>query len=326
MSHRLFSLTALTHAHPGEGQARAAVDQPVSRESVSGLPFVPGHAHKGALRAGIRVRNGLQDASVETDVTRALDLEDEIFGKSTTTGSGALLVGDIRLLLLPMRAEGYPFVLGTCPLLLHRLADDLEFADLVAEARALRDCLGALPGLASGKASLHSAIRKGAVHGFRFREPDGDNTEHGDNEQARRTLADKLTELLGLPPHLELETTLAVFNNGDFRHLAGVAPPTRARNSLYDNKTSERLWYEETLAPDTVMTTLLGCRGRIDVGSENDPEKRDWRDPVDLAVRALRAPASENAYLQIGGNETVGQGWFQLREAATAGRATETET
>ena len=64
-----------------------------------------------------------------------------------------------------------------------------------------------------------------------------------------------------------------------------------ARNQLDSaTKVSQNLWYEETLPPDTLMYLLLGERasGTLETVPTFD-------------------------YLQLGGNETVGQGWFAVR-------------
>ena len=63
---------------------------------------------------------------------------------------------------------------------------------------------------------------------------------------------------------------------------------------LDDAKRSRNLWYEETLPPDTVLYALLAGRSGGALGSLDALFPED--DP----------------YLQAGGNETVGQGWFAV--------------
>jgi len=53
------------------------------------------------------------------------------------------------------------------------------------------------------------------------------------------------------------------------------------------------LWYEETLPPDTVMYALIAGRG------QHEP-----RETLDALF------TEKDPYLQVGGNETVGHGWF----------------
>ena len=80
------------------------------------------------------------------------------------------------------------------------------------------------------------------------------------------------------------------------------ALPVRMRNSLDDNKRVKagHLWSEEYLPPDTIMYALIGNRG---------PGAND-EDPGALLTQLL---ARQQDYLQLGGNETLGQGWFEVR-------------
>ena len=70
-----------------------------------------------------------------------------------------------------------------------------------------------------------------------------------------------------------------------------------ARNKLNETtKSSEALWYEEAIPPDTVLYTLV--------------TERLARDEP---LAALCALLETRPYMQLGGNETTGQGWFKLK-------------
>lgn len=74
-----------------------------------------------------------------------------------------------------------------------------------------------------------------------------------------------------------------------------------ARNVLDDKKTSQKLWYEEALPPDTLLSLLIGERAAG-------------------AAAELAAFLETSRYLQVGGNETVGQGWFAVQRLSGAGQ------
>ena len=97
----------------------------------------------------------------------------------------------------------------------------------------------------------------------------------------------------GDPPALA-ETTRGVQRRG--LHLVRrYGLPIQARNQLdTETKKSENLWYEESLPPDTLMYALVVER----TGGA-------------LSALSLLFPPGQ-AYLQAGGNETVGQGWFAV--------------
>lgn len=85
-----------------------------------------------------------------------------------------------------------------------------------------------------------------------------------------------------------------VLSDEDFSWFARYGLPIQARNRLEkDTKKSEGLWYEETLPSDTIMYALVIARA---------PEGIDY-------IKNLFSQAN-SPYLQLGGNETIGQGWF----------------
>ena len=109
MRAKIVGLLAETPIHPGSGQDTGFVDLPVARESATDYPVIVGSSLKGALRDRARQEN--------------LDDIEKIFGKHDNAGQ--LLVGDARLLLLPIRSLTRSYCWVTCPHLLERLRRDL---------------------------------------------------------------------------------------------------------------------------------------------------------------------------------------------------------
>lgn len=117
MATALLFTHALSPLHAGVGQGSGVIDLPVAREKATGLPYLPGSSLKGALR-------GLGE---ENDTTSA------VFGPPTDKAhehSGALVVGDQRLLLLPIRSLAGIFAYATSPYVLRRFARDAQDAGL----------------------------------------------------------------------------------------------------------------------------------------------------------------------------------------------------
>ena len=98
MSDVMFGLLAETFLHPGSGQSDGAIDLKVAREAVTGYPYIPGSAVKGALRAAM-CDGGEQKTRV-----------DAAFGQ--VDGAGSVLVSDARLLLLPVRSLTRAYLCG----------------------------------------------------------------------------------------------------------------------------------------------------------------------------------------------------------------------
>ncbi len=203
---------------------------------------------------------------------------DALFGVRDKAGD--LLVADARLLLLPVRSLTGSYRWATCPHLVERYRRDL--------ARAGLQPLPQVPDVKSGSVLTADAT-------------DGDDLFL---EERRFTISGGPPEDLvkAVQPLLLHEETrdrlprqLAVLHDDDFAWFARYGLAIQARNVLEaETKKSRNLWYEETLPPDTVMYALVAGRGDRSLDSFDTlfPE--------------------EDRYLQAGGNETVGQGWFAV--------------
>jgi CRISPR-associated protein Cmr4 len=261
MSGFLVGMLAETFIHPGAGQSIGAIDLPVSREKVTGYPFIPGSSVKGALKAWAKERVG-----------NVLDVP-LLFGEDE---AGQLLVSDARLLLLPVRSLNMPYAWLLCPLIIERILRDIGRMEAPAPF---------------GKIDL-SQLSDGHFLGA-CRETLG--LEEREFERAGDIPQDVYDLLHPLIPDSSgdrLKAQLVILSDTDFAWFCDYGLPVLARNFLGTAKISTNLWYEQTLAPDTVMYLVIASRGAA----------------LDSLKRAMR----RNRYCQFGGNETVGQGWFQF--------------
>lgn len=190
--------------------------------------------------------------------------------------AGALLVADARLILLPVRSLTTAFRWATCPHLLERYRRDLARAGLPHDFTVPT----VTPGTALGKAA-----------GPLFLE---------ERQFTATTAVDSkiVAAIAPLLRHAEtrerLDDRIVVLTDDDFAWFVRYALPIQARNVLDDDtKQSTNLWYEETLPPETVLHALLMAR---DADTLNE----------------LTRLFADMPYLQAGGNETVGQGWFAV--------------
>ncbi len=112
-----FLLHALSPLHAGTGQAAGIVDLPIARMKATGIPYVPGSSIKGVLRDARSVELGAEDPQLLA-----------VFGPATDKAhehAGALVVGDARLLALPVRSFRGTFAYVSSPLLLELARRDL---------------------------------------------------------------------------------------------------------------------------------------------------------------------------------------------------------
>lgn len=280
MMARILGLLAETHVHPGAGQSEQAIDLPVARERTTGFPFVPGSGVKGAMRDRAERMFGR-----DSDEIRC------VYGKAE--GAGDLVVSDARLLLLPVRSLSRAYVWLTCPYLIERLRRDRE--------RSLGD---------SGPKPEFSPLTAGA--GKDPRPPilcaGGDGELVFLEERLFRRVGNVPREVVQLIEPLvaveeargRLRDQIAVVPDGEFAWFARHALPVHAHNVLDDEtKASTNLWYEESLPPDTLLYVVALYRQQATADHLGRLFERPW--------------------LQLGGNETTGQGW--LRVAMVGGGA-----
>ncbi len=245
------------------------------------LPVAREAATDYPVLVGSSLKGALRDRAegVEQDA-------DRYFGKPDQ--AGALLVSDGRLLLLPVRSLTGSYRWATCPHLIERLGRDLAraghpwkpLAQSPARGAALADGENRGGKNADGKNRLFLEERQFDIEGP---PPEG--------------LTDAIRPLLLHRETQErLAAQIAILHDDDFAWFARYGLAIQARNVLEDGtKRSTNLWYEETLPPDTIMYALVAARGDFD---------------PDEVLHSL-FPGNDS-YLQAGGNETVGQGWFAV--------------
>ncbi len=232
-------------------------------------------AREAATDYPVIVGSSLKGALLDKTKTTGRADAERLFGKQDRAGH--LLISDARLLLLPVRSLTGSYRWATCPHVLERFSRDLARAGLTAPSRARRIRQGHT--LTSGNGDIFLEERQFAIDG----EPGGD------------LIAAIEPLILHCETRKRLADQTAILHNDDFAWFARYGLSIQARNVLdSETKTSKNLWYEETLPPDTLMYALIAGRrdGDLDALNQLFPPK----DP----------------YLQVGGNETVGQGWFAV--------------
>jgi len=121
---RMLFLYVETPLHAGSGRSLGAVDLPIQRERATGYPMVQSSGLKGCLRAAAGELNGAKLTKDELFT---------IFGPETADASayaGALAVGDARLLLFPVRSLAGVFAWTTSAHVLARFKREAALANL----------------------------------------------------------------------------------------------------------------------------------------------------------------------------------------------------
>ena len=216
------------------------------------------------------------------------DERDRVFGKHDN--AGGLLVSDARLLLLPVRSLTSHFMWVTSPHLIERYVRDRKRS-----------------GHTEGTFDFTS-LGDGDAEAPRYLGPDAGELFLEERQFTRAGgIPDKLAEVL--TPLIRddeakkrLDKQLVVLSDVSFAWFARYGLAINARNVLDEKtKTSKNLWYEETLPPDSLFYLLLAERS-------------------DGALEKTKALFANKPYLQAGGNETVGHGWFAMSNPLEGGQ------
>ena len=123
-----------------------------------------------------------------------------------------------------------------------------------------------------------------------------------------------LAQLMAPPATDALKRQLVIVSDDRFTDLVQHATPVAAHVRLEpETKTVARgaLWYEETLPPDTVLTVALSA-----VAARRKDAAMDATAVLEAVLDLLPL---DRPWLQIGGNETVGMGWCEIRAIKAEG-------
>jgi len=270
MNTKPFLLHALSPLHAGTGHTPDIIDLPIARMKATGIPFLPGSSIKGVLR----------------DARRCTDREktEAVFGPSDDPAAhaGALVVGDARMLALPVRSFRGTFAWATSPLLL-----TLAKRDLGETSLAIPSINGRCAQLTQGNA----CVRNGKLY---LEDLDLPATESAEATAWAQRLAP-----LASPGDDIFTKRFVIVDDDTMAFLWETATQLDARVRL-DEKTRTvapgALWLEESLPPETLLIGLFGA----------DRSRR--RDVTMTPDEVLGFALSSEEVHQFGGKATTGRG------------------
>jgi len=294
MKTAILGLHAETSIHAGAGSALDVIDLPIQREAHTNWPCVFGSAVKGALRAAATssARHSLAGGNPE-DEAKTIET---VFGPANATAeafAGALLVGDARLLLLPVRSLTSHFKWITCPAVLQRYQRDVE--------RMGQSAKFTVPKIEGDMQALATTAGEVFLEEYRFEVKSDDLSE----------IINALAQVSAVAGFAEaLNKQLLILSDDDFTFLVKHAVPVTPHIALDSETKSVKgsaLWYEETLPPETVLYVCLAA---------NDARKAGEKMTADAVLQTVQELFKDKPYLQLGGNETVGMGWCKVKVGA----------
>jgi len=305
---RMLFLYVETPLHVGAGKGAGGVDLPIQRERATGYPMVQSSGLKGCLRGVYRGKLKEEDNKLLKDGDKHVIVKDNderittLFGKAGGEGenyAGAVAPGDARLLLFPVRSLAGVFAWTTS---IHALENFKRSAELTGhkvdwEFPEKPDAGGALVSAKGSDLVLGTIV----LEEFSF-------------TAKPSPVVDTVAEWLAkhaLPKGYDKYWTesfpkrLCILPEEDFRDFCTFATEIQTHVKLDPaTKTASNtaLWTTESLPIDTLLYAPLMATG-----------VRDGKSALDAEGVLNELAGLEITHLQLGGDETTGQGWVGTR-------------
>jgi CRISPR-associated protein Cmr4 len=286
----IMSLYAISPVHAGSGSSMGVVDLPIQRERHTNWPHIQASGVKGAMRHHFEkfksnITNPDQQAQLE-------QITEKIFGTDQYgddgTLPGAIAVSDAKLAAFPIRSSKSPFVWITCPAVLKRMLMDLALTGRSQD-----------PDLTIPMPRQGEAI---VIAGGTTMKP-GNDILLEDYQVVVSEVDFPLPD--AMIPFFKKADRLLLVSDDVFNY--GVSHCTEIRTQIkIDDRTGTTvdgsLRYEEVLPADSLMYVVLFY------GSTRDA---DTTVPADMLITYLKDDVIKS-HIQIGGDETLGYGLFQI--------------
>ncbi len=296
---RMLFLYVETPLHVGAGRGAGAVDLPIQRERVTGYPMAQAAGIKGCLRAAYRDAHGYKDEFEQVT---------NLFGKAGESGenfAGAIAPGDARILLLPVRSLAGVFAWVTS---VHALETFKRSAELAGQKSPFD--VPATPDSKSALVGTNSDLRVGnnqvVLEEFSF--------TIGKSETGKQvdTIANWLANN-ALPESgygywkASLPKRLCVLSEDAFRDFCLYGTEVQTHVNLDPEKKTVKkgaLWTTESLPADSLLYAPLMASPVRNGDVKNSMSATEVLNQVQSAALTR---------LQLGGDETTGQGWVATR-------------
>jgi CRISPR-associated protein Cmr4 len=294
-----------TPLHAGTGSGLSSIDLPIQRERTTQYPMIQGSGIKGKLRAAAYIAKKQAGTWSDEEIN-------VVFGpdENGADHAGALIAGDARILLFPVRSLDGVFAYTTSYEVLSRFQRDI--------ARSSKQLNWNGPSQSENQGEEQAAFvttPSSVATGDTLVLEEFSFTSSPDPQV--NTIAQWLAEQV-MPQTPEyrywrekLKHSLVILPNNDFRDFVVHATEviTRIRISR-ETKTVDKgmLWTEEHLPSDTLLyVPMYATPARKMKNGSND------KGAASMTASAIldKARSLENSlrgYIQLGGDETVGRG------------------
>lgn len=284
--------------HVGTGTSVDIVDLPITRERITNYPVIPGSAVKGVLRQTAR-DCGIADLEVNVLFGNEEGGRKDDDGNENKAYAGAMSFGEAKLLAWPVRSLKGCFAWVTCPLALQRFARDT--------GKSL-----AIPDPETDHCFAPDAVSSAGVVVLEEYPLTVVTTEV--YNAAKSNIDRIVTELKAAsddPVWLsDLEQRLIIVSDENFQHIVTTTTEIVARISI-DSKTrtNQTLFNQENTPSESLYYALCTYLG----------ERTKEADAQSTCKTFERMFTDDKAYIQFGGNETIGLGLCEVKKTILGG-------
>lgn len=305
-------IKALTAVHAGTGDGLETVDMPLQREKHSNIPKIEASSLKGSIKHKF-YREAMMDVESKDNKEKKHDIEEEkqeiytLLGPEGDEDSYAsrIALTDAKLLFFPIKSATNIFKLITCPYVLKRWCEDLEFSDQVHENfQEMRNEIEGI-NLSEGECISFEAAEneKIVLEEYVFQVSNkSKETEVGKKGKDLKSLLSQR-----IP---ELDTSrVVILNDSDFTDLVTMYTEIITRNKIdiiTGAAQSGGLFTEEYLPMESILyfiTLASPCFGKNEKKEELVKSAKDILDDFNTRL--------QNGF-QVGGNATIGKGFMKI--------------
>ncbi len=293
-----FYFKAVTPIHAGTGQDLGIVDMPIQRESHTNIPKIEASSLKGSIKQQLLIANNGERVNIE-----------RLLGKDKDNDKASIIsITDAKLLFFPVRSAINVYSLITCPFVLKRYYDDLEFTCTNDQNRIK---------LSNFIEQLEKCIPLDTGEYLSFKDNKNDEKMYLEEyeyiaKNPNIELKEKfINSFKGTFEHLLKENIkrVLILSDEDFIDMVSMYTEIITRNKI-DIETGvakgTALFQEEYLPAESILYFIALAREEFKESKANNG-LNDLNDLNEFS----KFLEKEN-YFQVGGNGTIGKGFIKL--------------
>jgi len=312
---KMLYLYVETPLHAGVGSGLSSIDLPIQRERTTQYPMIQGSGIKGKLRAAMegdrRERTTEERITIDTLFGPPSTPADENDRVNASDHAGALIFGDARILLFPVRSLNGVFAYTTSYDVLNRFMRDADHgSDNLAWKLPQEKQSEHTVHVTKNQRSRVTVNNMVVLEEFSFTaEPNSVVDDIASWIAAEALLQSNKSSQTDVYTYwrAKIKDSLVILPEDDFRDFVVNATEIITRISI-DRMTKTAagtaLWTEEHLPTDTLLY--------VPVYATNSRRNGTAMLAKDILQKVASLEDNQEGYIQLGGDETVGRGIVRM--------------